>query len=437
MFKKNEIWSKIVSNIKSDVSQPQLSSWLFNSSLKNLDRNLAVIEVPNKFFATWLTDNCISRIQDSLNENLNFLPEIRFTYRKVKTNQQLSPFIQNKVKREDLISNNLNPSWTFNEFITDNSNKFAYSSSKKVSNQPGTYYNPLYIYCKYSFGKTHLLHAIGNKIITDNPKVKVKYYTAEQFYSDFSFCIRKQNLTGFKEQYKNLDYLLLDDIQFFSGRVKIQKELVNLFNTLYESKKQMVFAGRDHPVDMHNLLPQLRSRFEGGVLSEILVPDQSTKIEIIKAKSKREVIDIPDDVVFFLANTTDDFKNLNQYFASIKNYISIYNRSIDISIIKSIINTKNFNEININDIQKLTAEYFNLSVNDLFSNNKKRNFSYPRHIAMYLSRILTKSSFKEIAKAFGNMNHSTIIYAVKKIEKEKEENNQLLVDINNLYALIS
>ncbi|MBN2418245.1 MAG: chromosomal replication initiator protein DnaA [Deltaproteobacteria bacterium] len=437
MFNKNEIWSKIVSNLKSEISQPQLSSWLFKTSLKNLDRNIALIEVPNKFFATWMTDNCISKIQKSFNESFDFLPEIRFSYKKSKMSQTLLPFSQYNTIGDNIVSSGLNPSWTFNSFITDNSNEFAYSSSLKVSKKPREHFNPLYIFCKHSFGKTHLLNAIGNEVKSENPYLNIKYYSAEQFYSDFSFSIRNQKLDEFREKQRSLDFFLLDDIHFFGGRNKSQIELLHLFNSLYESGKQMVFAGKTHPLEIENLLPQLRSRFEGGILSEIQVPDPATKIMIIKEKAKKENVDIQDDVVFFLANTNDDFKNLNQFIVNIKNYISLYKRSIDISMVKSIIKNKDLNKITVSDIQKITSEYFDLSLYDLLSNNKKRKFSYPRHVAMYLSRILTESSFKDIATAFGNMNHSSVIYAVKSIEKEKDINKILFDDINKLCGFLS
>jgi len=217
-----------------------------------------------------------------------------------------------------------------------------------------------------------------------------------------------------------------------AGREKSQQELITILNLLCESKKQVVMAGNSPPSQIYTLLDRLRSRLEGGLLAEIHSPDQKIKIKIIKKKAKEKKLQLPEDVAFFLANATTDLKTIMQYMVSLETYTSLYQREIDISTVKSIIKKRLFRKISLNEIQKRTAEYFSIPLSDLISNRKKRKFSYPRQVAMYLCRNLTDSSFKDIGKAFGNKDHSTVIYALKRVEKEKEIKKEVFNDINKL-----
>ena len=436
MFDKKNIWDSTVTKLTSNISDPQYRPWFSNTVLKSLDHNLAVIEVPNKFIASWLTDNYLKQIQGYLKEVLNSIPKIRFTYRKTTTPQITTQNARSRQPGHRLIGG-LNPTFTFGNFITANTNVFAYSSALEVTDKPGSQYNPLYIYSEFSLGKTHLLNAIGNEIIINNPGIELRFFSVDQFSSDFSFALKTQNISKFREAYNNTDFLIIDDIHRIGGREKSQRELVRLFNFFYESNKQMVFAGKTLPCEIQNLLPPLRSRFEWGLLSEIQPPDHKTKMEIIKEKVKVEKLEIPDDLVFFLTNNISDFKTLNQYIVNLKSYIDLHNGKIDIATVKLMIEKKPYYTVTLRDIQGITAEYFNISLAELLSNKRTQKFSYPRHIAMYLSRMLTDLSFKEIAKAFSNKNHSTVVYAVKCIKKNKAGEKRVLDDINGLYKLLS
>ena len=435
MPKKN-IWNQITKSLESDIPQSEIKTWFSDTILRKLDKNSALIEVPNKFVATWLADNYIDKIKSSFKDNSNFLPEILFTYNSPATAQG-RPKHENGQQSKYSLNHQLNPSFTFDNFVTDKTNRFAYSSALKVANKPGDIYNPLYIFGKQSLGKTHLLNAIGHQILIKNPLAKAKYISIEQLSSDFSLAAKNRRLSHFTKNYGNLDFLILDDIHLLDSRKKLQKPLINIFNSFYESKKQIILAGKCSPAQIKNLLPELRSRLEWGLLSEIQVPDHKTRTKIIKKKAKEGNISIPDDVFFFLANATTDLKTLIKYFISLETYTSLYQREINISTAKSIIKNKHFHEIHVYDVQKITAEYFYILLSDLLSNKKTRRFSYPRHMAMYLSRRLTNLSFKELAKAFGNKDHTTIIYAVKRIEKEKNLKKKVSVDINKLHKLLS
>jgi chromosomal replication initiator protein len=397
---------------------------------------LAVIEVPNKFIASWLRENYVDQIRDCFKNNLDLFPKILFTYKEPSPSQDIS---KHKPTQKLVVSlhHDLNRSWTFANFIKANSNQFAYSSALTVSNSPGEEYNPLYIFGKPGVGKSHLLNAIGNRILANNPLAKVRYFSADRFAVEFSLAKKKHALHDFKESCNTLDSLIIDDIHLLAVRETAQEELSSLINLFYQCKKQIVVAAKTPPSQIRNLNPQLRSRLEWGLLSEIQAPDQNTKIKIIKKKAKEENLYLPDDVVFFLANATNDIQVLIQYLVSLETQASLHRREIDMSTVKSMIKSKRGHAVSVRDIQKLIAGHFNISLSDLLSNKKTRSCSYPRQLAMYLSRKLTQMSFNEIGKAFGNKDHSTVIYAVKRIEKEKNQKRDVLNDINKLNSFLA
>ena len=423
MFKEKDIWRKITTTLESAIPESETKAWFSHTNLKKLDPDLALIEVPNKFIANWIRDNYVTQIQDSFKRSLNFLPEIQFTYNTI-TRQDT-----HKYKTFD---HGLTPLYRFDNFIMSDSNRFAYSTALDVANRPVENYNPLYIFSKTSLGKTHLLHAIGNHILSINPLTRVKYLSADQFSSHLSNAARRQNLNEFRQYYTGLDFLLIDNFQKLAGRERSLQEFTSIFNTFYQSKKQVVVAAKTSPNQTKNLPPELRSRMEWGLLLELQVPDHKTRMQIIQERAKDESLHILDDVAFFLANTTNDLKILINYFVSLQTYTSLYQRKIDMSTVKSILKHTNIYQANVNDIQKLTAEYFNISIPELLSNKKSRKFSYPRQVGMYLCRKLTDLSFKDIGRAFGNKDHSTVIYSVKRIENEKNKNQGVFNDINKL-----
>jgi chromosomal replication initiator protein len=437
MQKKKEIWDRLTTFLQSQIPESEFKTWFSHTTLNKIGPEYAEIGVPNKFVASWLYENYVSQIQNFFTRNLNFSPQIRFSFGR-PSNHRFINSLGYKLPQESIanLHHQLNPSLTFRSFITAKSNRFAYSSALEIAKKPAHEYNPLYIFSKLSFGKTHLLNAIANHIITNNPLVRVRYDSADQFSSDFSLAARNQNLTDFRQYYRNLDVFILDDIHILSGRKKLQAEITSLFNLFCESKKQIVVAGSVPPSQIPSLIPHLRSRMEGGLLTEIKAPDQKTKLKIIRKRSKDTNLHIPEDVAFFLANSANDLKTIIKYIVNLEIYSSLYQRKIDMSTVKSIINKNQSHKTSLIEIQKLTAEYFNISLSDILSNEKSRRFSYPRQVAMYLSRRLTNFSFKEIGKAFGNKDHSTVIYAVKRIEKDKDIRTEVFDDINRLQSFL-
>ncbi|MFH1241593.1 MAG: chromosomal replication initiator protein DnaA [Pseudomonadota bacterium] len=437
MSNKKDLWARITRDLESSLSASEFDTWFANTTLKNLDREKAIIEVPNRFVATWLRDNYLTKIQDSFKSNLHIIPEIHFTHEAEQATSH--PREYRPIKNSGVgTTHNLNPLLTFNTFITGKSNRLAYSSALSVARQSAANYNPLYIFSELSLGKTHLLNAIGNEILSNNPAANVRYLPANLFSSDLMSAIRDGKLRNFRRDYRNFDLLLLDDIQLLAASEISQLELISLFNRFYESNRQMVIAGSHPAAQIQNLIPKLTSRLEWGLLSEISIPEQKTKTRILRQKAKDLNLDLPEDVVFFLANSSNNLKTLEEILSLLRTRSSLYQGQIDMSTVNSLISKSKAREIiPLNDIQKVITAKFNVSLTQLLSAQKKRKFSYPRQLGMYLSRHLTDLSLKEIGDSFGKKDHSTVIYAIRRIEKYvKDGKTEVVDDMNELLRLL-
>ena len=435
---KNYIWDQIKSDFKSGIPKPEFKTWLSQASLKEIDQDHAIIEVPNKFVARWLQDNYIDQIQTVFRKNLKTLPEISFTSTAPSDKKDLP---KKKAPRSSgtNVFQGLNPLSTFGSFVTANSNRLAYSSALDVADGPSNNYNPLYIFSEFSLGKTHLLNAIGNLVIKNNPFADVMYLSTYRFISDFLSPDNTTRADHVWEKGSSPDFLLIDDLHLIAEHKRPQGEFLALCSSFLESDKQLAIAATYPPSKIPNLLPQLRSRLEWGLITEINAPSQKTKMKIIKKSAKQKDLVLSDNVVFFLASATDNLKTLIKYLVKLQAYASFYKRPIDISVIDSIIKKKNHpvSDIDLHQIQRVTAKYFNIALSDLLSNKKGKTFSYPRQVAMYLSKKLTSYSLREIGNAFGNKHHSTVIYTVKRVEKRKSQNKGILNDINAIQMLIA
>ncbi len=435
MLKEKDTWNKITTRLKSEIPKAERQTWFSYTTLKRLDPDLAVIEVPNKFVASWLRDNYLIKIQNCFKSNLDILPEIHFTYSPPHRNEG-SPITIRQYNTFFGSHHQLDPELTFDNFLTAKSNRLAHSSALELASNLTTLYSPLYLFCEQGLGKTHLLNAISHHILETMPSVRLRYLTMSLFQSDLSTALKNNNLMYLRQNYADLDLFLLDDIHQIAGDTETQEELSYIINLFYEAKKPIVFAAKKAPVDIDGLISELRSRLEWGILTEILPPDQKTKIKFIKKTIRQEKLPLDDDAIFFLANATNDFKILSQYLARLQNYASLYDRPIDISTLKWIIKGKPFYSVNVNDILKAIARYFNVSLSDLKSSKKSRKFSYPRQIAMYLIRNLTSCSLKDIGALLGHKDHSTVIYAIKRIKTQKDIKPEIMEDIQRVNNLI-
>jgi chromosomal replication initiator protein len=435
MSKKKDIWEQITKSLESQLSQSELNTWFSQATLRKSNPDLAIIGVPNKFIANWLREKYYIQIKNAFEATLNRSPQLRFIYDH-PADTVASPEAEPSLKQEVYSKPHLDPSMTFDRLHMGECNRFACSSALEVANRPAEQYNPFYIFSDLSLGKTHLLNAIGNHVRSKNPYSHVRYLSSNTFTSDFTYSVKNKNLQGFREKYCGLDLLLLDDVQLLGNRKRTQEEFLFIFNALYGAKKQMVISGDRPPNQLVKMNSRLKSRLGWGLISEIEVPDQSTKIQIIREKAKEDGISIPDDVIFFLAKSNRDIKGLIKNIVRIETYASLNRGDINISRVKSLIKDDRRKEAGMDDVKSITAGYFNISLSQLISNKKQRIYSYPRQIAMYLCRKYTHTSFKQIGDAFGNKDHSTVIYAVNRIEKYRHRKKEIREDLNKLEDLL-
>lgn len=448
------LWSKVLDLIKNEVSSLSFNTWFSETTLYNIKDDKAYIIVPMSIYKNHLKNNYYELIENNINKVFNGHYELIFILQdeieEKETNDELimednnsnsKPIINN-----ENVNNNINKKYTFENFIVGNSNRFAQAAALSVAENPGTMYNPLFLYGNSGLGKTHLMHAIGNYII-ENTNKTVLYVTCEQFIQDFVKANRKDEkgtnfsyMDFFKEKYRNIDVLLIDDIQFLGRASKSQDEFFHTFNNLYNDTKQIIITSDKSPNDLKSLEERLRTRFTWGLSVNIYPPEFSLRKEILKKKivAGNFEQDIPDEVVEYMANNIGpDVRQLEGAVTRVLAYSAMMGgEAIDLDLaieaLKDFV-SKGMGENNdIQRIQKIVSEYFQITVEDIRSKKRSSNISYPRQIAMYLCRNMTNESFPKIGLEFGGKDHSTVMHSVEKIEKEIKNNKDLANIIEKL-----
>ncbi len=432
------LWKKVLERLPDKISTQNIKTWIEPVRPISLNNSTLKLEVPNKFIKDWIKDNYKKIICETIFEITGEEIKLDININKaIKKSVEIEPQVQVKeviskpeitkteTKKEDLEFSNLNPSYTFDSFVSGPSNQFAHAAAQAVSNNPATTYNPLFIYGGVGLGKTHIIHAIGNEILKNNSAMKVCYYSSEKFTNELINSLRHAKMDDFRNKFRSIDILLIDDIQFIAGKKSTQEEFFHTFNALYESHKQIVVTSDKFPKEIPDLEERLRSRFEWGLIADIQSPDTETKQAILKMKADQNKIDIPEDVSYFLANSiTSNVRELEGYLIRVGAYASLTSTPINLDMAKNILKdiiVENSREITIEKIQKTVAESFQIKTSELKSSKRLKNLVFPRQIAMYICRKMTDLSYPEIGAKFGGKDHSTIIHAIKKIEKKIEE----------------
>jgi chromosomal replication initiator protein len=432
MSHRKDIWVDVSKNLESKMSKGEFKTWFSRTSLKRFDPEVVVLGVPNKFVATWLNDNYLIDIKKSFKKIAKISPSIHFSY----DHEAMEKEPREVEMSESYLKRRLNPSMTFETFMTGECNRFAWSTAREVAEKRTEEYNLLYLYCVNGLGKTHLLHAIGNHRLKKYPRCRLRYLSSDAFSSDFTYSIKNDRLDDFRSDLSNLDLLLFDDIHHLANREKTQEEFLSVFNALYSRKQQLVITGDSAPNKLRNINPELKSRLGWGLLADIDDPDQALKISIIQKEAAEDNLSLAEDVVFFLSNSSGDIKNLLKNMIRVQTFASLSDEPVTISTVRTLIRDRNRSEITLEDIMTTTAGYFNISMSDLLSNKKNRIYSYPRQLAMYLARKFTNLSFKEIGNSFNHKDHSTVIHALRKIEKEKDEKKEVQGDLSKIESLL-
>lgn len=446
----DNLWNKFLEKIKPEISPMSYNTWFKDTKLISLDDGVATILCDAEIQRKNLNDNWYSIISEYFSEITNTSFEFEFVLE-----------IPKKVENKSIVENigvpvnsakkaNLNEKYNFDSFIVGDSNKFAYMAAVSVAQNPGKTYNPLFIYGSSGLGKTHLMHAIGNYIIENSSK-RVIYVTSEQFISDF-LNLNKKDETGtnfsyrdsFNEKYRQIDVLIIDDIQFLGGATQTQTEFFNTFNTLHEDNKQIIISSDRSPDDLKKLEDRLRTRFNWGLSVNIYPPEYEMRVEILKKKIIGQNMDgtISDDVIAYIANNCDsDVRQLEGALTRVIAYATMFNindisLNLAIDALKDYLSKSSFVKNNIQKIQQVVAEYYNITVEDLKSKKRKVEIAFPRQVAIYLCRTLTDESFPKIGIQFGGRDHSTVMHSVDKIEEEIKTNNQLKQIIDSLKSKI-
>jgi len=442
------IWDTFLNNIKNQITSLAFDTWFKDTELVELKDSKAIVRVQNQATINHLCEHYLDIMETTFNDitGTNFEIDLILKQNADKKEIETEEIIYNKVE-----DSNLNNKYTFDNFVVGNSNKFAQAAALAVAQNPGRVYNPLFIYGKSGLGKTHLMQAIGNYIV-NNSKKSVLYATSEQFISDFVGLSKKSyngngldNIDYFKNKYRNVDVLIVDDIQFLAGCTETQKEFFHTFNNLYDGNKQIIISSDRSPDDLKLLEERLRTRFNWGLTVNIYPPDFELRMKILKKKVSIQglVKEIPNEVIEYIANNCEsDIRQLEGAITRLYAYAAMMSGSditleLAIEALKDYLNKGVSIKNNIQKIQRIVAEYYNVSVDDLKSKRRLISVTLPRQIAMYLSRILTDESYPRIGLEFGGKDHATVIHSYEKIEKELKENNQLKEVIDTLKRKLS
>ena len=434
------LWDEILARIETKVNRHSFYTWFRPTTFVSEDRTSVTVRVPNALFKDWLTKHYSGVITEATNELKR--PNLSVAF--VSDSQTDAPVIPLGADEVAALESNplptqpgpagLNPRYTFDTFIVGSSNQFAHAACRAVAEAPSRSYNPLFIYGGVGLGKTHLMHAVGHYVLLHDRNLKLTYISSERFMNEMINAVRYDRVLDFRERYRSVDVLLVDDIQFLAGKEGTQTEFFHTFNALYDSQKQIILSSDCPPHEIPALEERLRSRFEWGLTAVIQSPDLETKVAILKKKAEAEAVPLPDNVAMYIAGKIkSNIREIEGSLIRLIAYASLTGQEISLplaqEVLKSILDHDE-KAVTIEIIQKFVADYYNLKMLDLKSRNNSKSVAKPRQIAMYLCKSLTHASLPEIGRSFGGKHHSTVIHSIKKVEEMRKKDG----DFNNLIA---
>ncbi|RDU58054.1 chromosomal replication initiator protein DnaA [Helicobacter sp. MIT 99-5507] len=428
------IWDIILKELESKITQEQYNKYIKNLVFdeKNSKSDLKILLANNIFIANWVNRNYADKIAILFENETEIKPTIKIKVKEIKENRRNKTQYDTKIVQINKKQSIINPSLTFETFVVGESNKFAFKVSEKVAQNQGTLYNPLFISGDTGLGKTHLLNAIGNYNIG---KKNVILINCEEFLNDFTYNLANKTMDKFRNKYRNCDYLLVDDIQFLIGKLQTQEEFFHTLNVLKENNKQLVFTSDKQIKDL-GIEERLKSRFQNGVTAQIQAPELETKIAIIKKKCEIDLIQLNDEIINFIAtNVNNNIRTIEGILMTINSYASVFNQEITIDFVKNAIKSfknTNIEKITINNIVNETSKYLNIKPADIKSKKRTKDILLAKKIVIYLGRKLTRNSMPELANFLEFKDHSSISKAMKKIQKEIENNKELELKIEEI-----
>jgi len=444
------VWDQVLGRIETKVNSYSYHTWFENTSLLRDSGSDILIQVDNPMAVDWMNKHYTGVIAEALTEvgrpgvSFSFLPEgseipavsAPPALPKSSDPEELEAGFDPADLPESTGVSGLSPRYSFDTFIVGASNQFAHAACRAVAEAPSRSYNPLFLYGGVGLGKTHLMHAIGHYVLTHSPGLKLTYISAERFMNEVINAIRYDRILEFRERYRSVDILLVDDIQFIVGKERTQTEFFHTFNALHDAQKQIILSSDCPPHQITELEERLRSRFEWGLIADIQSPDLETKIAILKRKADAEGVFLPDDVSLFIAGRIkSNIRELEGSLIRLLAYASLTGRELSMSLAQEVLRDVLRQEeraVTIDTIQKFVAEYYQLKQHELKSRNNSKSVAMPRQVAMYLCKSLTNSSLPEIGKSFGGKHHSTVIHSIRKVEELRQHDQVFNTLINTL-----
>jgi chromosomal replication initiator protein len=439
------LWDEILARIETKVNRHSFYTWFKPTTFVAVDAAAVTVRVPNSLFKDWLTKHYSGVITEAMGEMqksslaINFLADSLGEAPPIALGPDESVALDAAPPAAQVPSLSylpgLNPRYTFDSFIVGSSNQFAHAASRAVAEAPSRSYNPLFIYGGVGLGKTHLMHAVGQYVVQHDRAVKLTYISSERFMNEMINAVRYDRVLDFRERYRSVDVLLVDDIQFLAGKEGTQTEFFHTFNALYDSQKQIVLSSDRPPNEIPALEERLRSRFEWGLIADIQSPDLETKVAILKKKAETEAVPLPDNVAIYIAGKIkSNIRELEGSLIRLIAYASLTGQEITLPLAQDVLKNildRDEKAVTIEIIQKSIADYYNLKLADLKSRNNSKSVAMPRQIAMYLCKSLTHASLPEIGRSFGGKHHSTVIHSIRKVEVLRRKDGDFNTLIGN------
>ncbi len=437
---KHNPWLQIQGILKEQIDANSFETWFEPTVYIGQEDFDLYIKVPNSYFKDWLSFHYTGLIERCSQTLFGKLFNIKYIY-----DDSSSPFMrrspqERKSKHGHLLNPSLNPNYTFENFVVGSCNQFCHAASVAISKTPAKAYNPLFIYGGAGLGKTHLMNAVGHQLLNVNRRLKIMYITTEKFMNDLINHLQYGKVLDFREKYRNVDVLLIDDIHYLAGRERTKEEFFHTFNHLYDNQKQIVISSDCPPKEIPSIEDRFSSRFEWGLIADLKPPDIETRIAILKKKSDLEGIDIPESVSLFIADKAHtNIRELEGYLRRVIAYSSLKGEKIDLDVakeaLKSLLEAET-NIITVEKIQKIVSYEYKITLAKLKSKNNSPTVAFPRQVAMYLSKELTRTSLPEIGKKFGGKHHTTVLHSIRKIEKLKDKDPDFNKKINRIVEYI-
>jgi chromosomal replication initiator protein len=431
------LWADVSARLRDALNDGTFHTWFSEAEAEDLDDEAFVVKVPNDFTRSWIEGHFLGLLQAAVRDSLGADRVVRVT-----VEDELRPTLPDAFSPAPRGTEGLNPKYIFDSFVIGSSNRFAHAAALAVAEAPAQAYNPLFIYGGTGLGKTHLLQAIAGYVAEHSRNLSARYVTSETFMNDFINSLRDKRIEGFKQRYRHYDVLLIDDIQFFEHKERIQEEFFHTFNSLYEAGRQIVISSDRPPRAIATLEARLRSRFEWGLITDIQPPDLETRIAILRKKVKTDAIHIPDPQVltFIAGRISTNIRELEGALTRVVAFSSLTARpmTVDLAqeVLKDVFPQGEMPEISVEQIQSTVIERFGISMQELTGDRRSQSIVYPRQVAMYLCRELTDSSLPKIGKKFGGRDHTTVIHATSKIAKLIQEDRSVYNLVQELTARI-